>query len=490
MASPAAAPRHGPGRRAAGSLGRVLRSRVALFVGFTFAVMADPVSSVAYAIEAALRALHGDLGLLLATMTLVIVIIGVVVINYQQIVARYPHGGGAAAAAAEAFGFGWAFLPLGALLVDFVLTIAISSAAAASAIIAFDPGLAGDRIVIGLVLLAAVAAVTFLGHAGRLVFATMTLAFLAVATVLLAIALPEAVTSPVAGQAPAAASGGTGGPWSLGSALAIALAFPVAMALATGVEAPSSAIAQLGQLDDEGRRAFGRWTLWVTLGTVGLLTLGLSFAIVRLDIGVPPADSTLLAQLARRAGPPIVFGLFQATSAVLLLAAASSSFQAGPGLLKALARGARRPGVLPDAFGQTNRHHTPVLGVLVCMVGAAAMVIAAEGRDQELVLFYAVAVFVSFLAGLGAMARIHLAEGRRRALVLDLIGTALVAFTLTANLARGYPIVSLVAALVAAWVLHRMWTRAGRPTGVRIEIEEEPALIASGGEPEPVPAAP
>ena len=138
----AAAPRHGPGRRAAGFFGRVLRSRVALFIGFTFAVMADPVSSVAYAIEAALRALDGDLGLLLATMTLVIAIICVIVINYQQIVDRFPHGGGAAAAAAEAFGFGWAFLPLGALLVDFVLTIAISSAAAASAIIAFDPRLA------------------------------------------------------------------------------------------------------------------------------------------------------------------------------------------------------------------------------------------------------------------------------------------------------------------------------------------------------------
>ena len=488
MASPAAAPRHGPGRRAAGSFGRVLRSRVALFIGFTFAVMADPVSSVAYAIEAALRALDGDLGLLLATMTLVIAIICVIVINYQQIVDRFPHGGGAAAAAAEAFGFGWAFLPLGALLVDFVLTIAISSAAAASAIIAFDPGLAADRIVIALLLLAAVAVISFLGHAGRLVFATMTLAFLAVAAVLLALAVPDAVTAPA--WASAAPPVGPGGPWSLGSALAIALAFPVAMALATGVEAPSSAIAQLGQLDDDGRRAFGRWTLWVTLGTVGLLTLGLSFAIVRLDIGIPPADSTLLAQLARRAGPPLVFGLFQATSAILLLAAASSSFQAGPGLLKALARGSHRPGVLPDAFGRTNRHHTPVLGVVVCMVGAAAMVVAASGRDQELVLFYAVAVFVSFLAGLGAMARIHAIEGRRRALALDLVGTALVAFTLAANLARGYPIVSLAASLAAAWVLHRMWTRAGRPTGVRIEIEEEPSLVAPGAEPEPVPAAP
>src|SRR4051812_50210001 len=93
--------------------------------------MADPVSSVAYAIEAALRALRGDLALLLPTMALVVGIVVLVIVNYHQLVARYPQGGGAAAATGEAFGEGTAFVPIGALIVDFVLTIAISSAAGA-----------------------------------------------------------------------------------------------------------------------------------------------------------------------------------------------------------------------------------------------------------------------------------------------------------------------------------------------------------------------
>ena len=67
----------------------------ALLVAFAFAVMADPVSSVAYAIEAALRALHGDLALLLPTMALVVAIIALVITNYHQLVARFPEGGGA-----------------------------------------------------------------------------------------------------------------------------------------------------------------------------------------------------------------------------------------------------------------------------------------------------------------------------------------------------------------------------------------------------------
>jgi hypothetical protein len=49
--------------------------------------------------------------------------------------------------------------------------------------------------------------------------------------------------------------------------------------------APSSAIAQLGQLDDDGRRRFGRSTLWLTLIIVGGLTLGLAAAAVRLHVG-------------------------------------------------------------------------------------------------------------------------------------------------------------------------------------------------------------
>ncbi|WP_369172487.1 hypothetical protein AB5J49_32845 [Streptomyces sp. R28] len=90
---------------------------------FAFAVIADPVSSVAYAIEAALRALDGDLALLIPTMSPVIGLVVVVTADYWQLVRRFPKGGGAAAAAGRAFGPNWTFLPIGALVVDFVLAM-------------------------------------------------------------------------------------------------------------------------------------------------------------------------------------------------------------------------------------------------------------------------------------------------------------------------------------------------------------------------------
>lgn len=121
---------------------RVRTAQPALLLTFAFAVMADPVWSVAYAIEAALRALHGNLGLLLPTMGMVIGIVALVTISYHQVVARFPQGGGAAAAVGEAFGKGWSFVPVGALVVDFALTIAVSAAAATAAIIAYLPLLA------------------------------------------------------------------------------------------------------------------------------------------------------------------------------------------------------------------------------------------------------------------------------------------------------------------------------------------------------------
>lgn len=440
--------------------------RSVLFFAFAFAVIADPVSSVAYAIEAALHALHGDLALLLPTMSLVVGLVVVVTANYWQLVRRFPKGGGAAAAAGRAFGPRWTFLPIGALVVDFVLTIGISIAAAASAVIALFPALAPVRIPLALVLLVLVAGLTWFGHGGRLLFAVMTVVFVlaAVAVVVLGFTAPHGT-----GTAPAHTDPGRSG------VFAVVLAFPVAMALATGVEAPSTAIAQLGQLDDTRRRRFGRGTLALLLVIVGGLTLALTALAVRLHIGLPGADSTQIADIAHAAaGPGWLYGAFQLTSSLLLLAAASSSFQAGPGLLKALAGTDERPGVLPTVLGRTNKHHTPYWSVVVFLAAAAVIIVAAAGQEQELVLFYAVSVFVSFLVGLLAMTRFARTERKPLLAAVNGIAASAVAFTLLVNLLRGWPILSLVATLAVGGGLYVRWIRAGRPSGIEdVEAQAE-----------------
>jgi hypothetical protein len=447
---------------------RLLQSRPILLIAFAFAVMGDPVSSVAYAIEAALRALHGRLGLLMPTMLVVIAIIALVIVNSHRVVARFP-GGGDAAAAGTAFGEGWAFLPLGSLIVDYALTIAISCSAATSALIAYLPGIAAARLPVAIAMCLLVAALTWFGHGGRTLFALMTLSFVAIGSVVIGWGLLDPAGHAHAPLHPHGSSGS--------GLAAVILAFPVAMALATGVEAPSSAVAQLGQLDRLGKVRFGQITLWLTLGIVGWLTLGLTALAVRLRVGLPPGDSTQIAQIARAAvGNGALFAAFQLTSAVLLLAAASSSFQAGPGLLKALARRPGGGGILPAPLARANTHHTPYWSVVVFLLASACIILAGGGHEQELVLFYAVAVFVSFTFGLLSMSRFSHLEGRRLLLAVNVVSLGAVLLTLAVNLRRGYPLASLAAAGLVAAALHTLWTRAGRPDGVseaeRIAEEE------------------
>jgi hypothetical protein len=444
------------------------RTRAVLFFAFAFAIMADPVSSVAYAIEAALRALGGHLSLLLPTMGLVIGLIALVTLNYWQLVKAFPEGGGSPEAAGRAFGRQWTFLPIGALVVDFALTIAISVAAAGSALVALAPALAPARIPLDLLLVMAVAGLTWFGHGGRLVFAGMTTLFIVASIPVLAFGWLDPHS--VHGSAPITHSASP-------ALVAVILAFPVAMALATGTEAPATSIAQLGQLGNRGRSRFGRGTLALTIVIVGGLTMGLTALAVHLHVGIPPHDQTQIAELARAAtGDGGLFGLFQVASGLLLLAAAASSFQAGPGVLKALARTgpSGEEGLLPKPLGRTNQHHTPVAGVVLYALISAGIICIASGQEQELILVYAVAVFVSFLAGLLAMARFSHRRGARLLTITNVVGAVGVAFTLLVNLDRGYPLLALGGTVLIAAILYWRWVRAGRPSGIEsIEREAE-----------------
>jgi amino acid transporter len=444
-----------------------------LFIAFAFTVMADPVSSIAYAVESALRKLDGDLRELFLTMLLVAATITVIAATYHQLVRRFPEGGGGARSVGTAYGDAWAFVPLGALLVDFVITVAISCAAGASAIIAYLPELDAERVVLGVALTALVAVGISFGHRGRVAFAAATLLFIGLAvTVIVAGAAGGSDEARDAGL-PAHATHGE--PVLADAALIPAvLAMPLAMALATGIEAPSDAIAQLGRLDRRARRWFGQWTIWLTVVIVVGLTIGVTTLAITRGVGLPPADSTLLAEVARSSlGEGAVFGAFQAASALLLLAAAASSYLAASGLLKALALvggGRGEGGLVPARFAVVNRFQVPSWGILVVLAASAALIGLAGGREQELVHYYAVAVFAGFLGALLGCARLSQRDGRTAELAVNLVGVTVVVFVLSLNAARPDGVIVLIAAGLLAGYLYAIWRRRGRPAGVA-EIE-------------------
>jgi hypothetical protein len=164
-----------------------------------------------------------------------------------------------------------------------------------------------------------------------------------------------------------------------------------------------------------------------------------------------------------------VFAAFQGACALLLLAAAASSYLAASGLLKALALvGARRGdhGLVSRRFARVNRFHTPPWGVLVVLAASATLIAIAAGRDQEIVQFYAVSVFAGFLAALLGCARLSLRDRRWGELSINALGVVLVTFVLALNVTRVDGAIALGVSAVVAVYLYLVWVRRGRPAGV------------------------
>ena len=165
-------------------------------------------------------------------------------------------------------------------------------------------------------------------------------------------------------------------------------------------------------------------------------------------------------------GDGLGFASFQALSALLLLAAAASSYLAASGVLKALATLRREgEGLVPSIFGRINRFMVPQWGVALVLVDAAILV-AAGGSEQRLVPFYAVAVFASFLAATVACARLSYRDRRWVALGLNVLGSLLVGLVLAINATRLDGAIALIASAVVAAYLWRVWVFRGRPRGV------------------------
>ena len=141
----------------------------------------------------------------------------------------------------------------------------------------------------------------------------------------------------------------------------------------------------------------------------------------------PPSRSSLTSESRsrqhpdRRPGPrgrrgAALFAFFHCPQPCSCSPPSASSFQAGPGLLQGARPGRPAgPGLLPrPPSAASTRHHTPVRGVVVYVVISAVVLVAAGGQEQELVLVYAVAVFVSLSSsGLLAMARFSFLAPRR-----------------------------------------------------------------------------
>ena len=389
----------------------------------------DPISSSAYATEEILRVLvlagSGALFLSLPVAAGVAFLLAAVAISYRQIVHAYPSGGGDYAVARRNLPLLGSLVVAGALLVDYVMTVAVSTASAAEQVISAVPELHDWKLVIGVVaiLLITIGNLRGLRESGN-IFAIPTYLFVVSALVMIAVGVFRVVVN---GEGAAPALEDQGAP-DLLSGVGIFLlikAFASGSVALTGTEAIANGVPAFKPPEPKNAAT--------TLGAVAILLaclfLGITF--VASSFGVLPTEAgetpkTVISQVAGviYGEGTLLFYLFQTFTALILFLAANTSYNAFPRLAAILAT----DGYMPRQFSFRGDRLAFTSGVLILSVVAVALLLGFNGETHALIPLYSVGVFIAFTVGQSGMIRHWLRErpqGWKWRLAINTFGCAL-----------------------------------------------------------------
>ncbi len=394
----------------------------------------DALSSVAYATEEIMRVLvlagTGALVFTLPIAGVIVLLLAIVVISYQQTIRAYPSGGGAYIVASENLGRLAGLTAAAALLIDYVLTVSVSIAAGADALVsAFDWLLPLKLwLTIAAVLLIMLGNLRGIRESGTL-FAIPTYLFIASMLGLIGVGLVRFASGTLTPLEPVPAGEG-------GAGLSIFLllaAFAQGCTALTGVEAVSNGVPAFQP--PESRNA--RITLVYMGALLGGMFLGISFLATYLRVAPDPYEAeTVVSQIARAVfGPGVFYYLIQVATALILVLAANTSFADFPRLASILARDR----FLPRQFAYRGDRLAFTVGILALACLASGLLLVFRGSVNALIPLYAVGVFTAFtLSQAGMVAHWWRAKdpGARRSMLINAIGalstgvvTAVIAIT-------------------------------------------------------------
>src|SRR6266511_1688769 len=363
----------------------------------------DPLSSVAYATEAALFVLIAaslaSRGLVLPIAGGIAVFLGIVVLSYRQTVRAYETSGGAYVVAKNNLGTLPSLVAGAALLVDYVLTVAVSIAAGVFAITSVSSSLADHKLGISLafVLLITLANLRGVREAG-LLFALPTYGFIVSLYAAIGVGLwkvlfgttPHAVVPP-----PVAVGTGTIG------VFVILRAFASGSSALTGVEAIANGVNAFRH--PHSKNAARTLTI---MGTIAItLFLGVSYLTVKIDAR-PSQTASVLSQIARGSFPDGSSGgwmyyVVQAFTFAVLVLAANTSYQGFPRLAALLAR----DGFIPRQFTNLGDRLVFSNGIIVLAGAAAVLLWIYAASVDSLIHLYVIGVFTAFTLSQAGMVR-------------------------------------------------------------------------------------
>jgi len=417
----------------------------------------DALSSVAYATEEILLVLvlagTAALSYSLPISIVIALLIAIVVSSYRQTIRAYPQGGGAYIVSKDNLGAPAGLVAGAALLIDYVLTVAVSVAAGIAALTSAVPALFPYRpwLCVAAVVLIAVVNLRGIRESGKL-FAAPTYLFIASLGLLIVYGgagaifnfLPEA---PYQRHPPGLEGVGI---------FLFLRAFASGCTALTGVEAVSDGVPAFKPPEAHNARIVLTW-----LGAI-LIVLFIGITFLAYDFGIAPRhEETVVSQLARHVfgSGPLYFEL-QAVTMLILLLAANTSFADFPRLSFFLARDR----FIPRQFATQGDRLVFSNGILILGGLAALLLVIFRGDTHALIPLYAVGVFLSFTLSQASMVRRWLRlkeEGWWWRWWLNAVGalvTGLVMITIAATkFTHGaWIVVLLIPTLVAVFVMvHR-----------------------------------
>ena len=442
----------------------------------------DPISSSAYATEEILRVLVlAGASALFLSLPIAIAVAGLLVvvsISYRQIVHAYPSGGGDYAVARRNLPRIGSIVVAAALLLDYVMTVAVSTASASEQVISAVPGLAAWQIPIAVIAIALITLgnIRGLSEAGN-IFAVPTYLFVGSALLMIAIGVYRVVVLGD-GSAPPDPLPGAPDTLELVGVLLLIRAFASGSVALTGIEATANGVPAFKP--PEPRNAA------TTLATVAILLVALFVGItfVALSFGIVPVDEpvrrTVISQVAATiyGDGSIGFYLFQAFTALILFLAANTSYNAFPRLAAILAR----DGYMPRQFSFRGDRLAFNSGIVILSVISVALLVAFGGNTHALIPLYSVGVFVAFTIGQSGMIVHWLREkpaGWMRGLAINLFGctlTGIVAVVVTIAKAPTSLLVAIVipAAVAVMLFIHRQYRASAEHLAVRPDLVVAP----------------
>ncbi|HZS83580.1 MAG TPA: APC family permease [Stellaceae bacterium] len=357
----------------------------------------DALSSSAYGPEAALTMLMplGAAGLgYIGPITLVLLgLLAILFVSYRQTIAAYPSGGGSFTVAKENLGTNAGLLAATALMIDYVLNVAVGISAGTAALVSAVPVLQPYLLELCLAILLLITFVNLRGASeAGLVFAIPTYLFIACFFAVLALGLAKAAASaghpaPVAAPAPLPGATATISLWLL------LRAFASGCTAMTGVEAVSNGVGAFREpAVPHARRTLAAIVSILALLLAGIAYLAQAYAIGAMDQSRPGYQSVLSQLVGAVVGRGWFYYVAIASLLAVLSLSANTSFNGFPRLCRLVAQ----DDFLPRGFAAVGRRLVYSVGILYLAGAAGLLLLVFGGITDRLIPLFAVGAFLAF----------------------------------------------------------------------------------------------